>query len=108
VHEVRVNATMFPVLKDSKVLAWAGGSRAPLDVPPGVEFYVDLLKLSKDVSSWGIFGLFQHQQNLQRYSGTYQFRLMISADNASPRRCAINVEYKQDWNTLRAWQVAHP
>jgi hypothetical protein len=105
-HEVRADGSVFAVLEDSKPLAWTGRSAAPLDVPPGVEFYVDLLRLSKNYGGWGIFGLFKHQQDLQRYSGTYQFRLMISADNVSPRRCAINIEYKQDWHTLRAWQVS--
>jgi hypothetical protein len=31
-----------------------------LDVPPAVEFYVDLVKVSKAVSRWGmLFGLFR-------------------------------------------------
>ncbi len=109
-HEVRADGSVSArLIKDSKPLQWAGGSRAPVDVPPGVEFYVDLLKVSKAVSGWGmLFDLFRHQrkENLERYSGTYQFHLMISGDNAPPQTCAINVEYKQDWHTLRAWQAS--
>jgi len=109
--EVRADGTTSVVVKDSKVLQWAGGSRDPLDVPPGVEFYVDLLKLSKHLSGWGmLFNFFkhQHQQALERYSGTYQFHLMISGENAPLRRCTINAEYKQDWETFRAWQAPRP
>jgi len=67
-HQVRADGSLVAVLKDSKVLHWTGGNKKPLDVPPGVEFYVDLLKVSsKDVGAWGTFGLFKHQQTLQRY-----------------------------------------
>lgn len=109
-HELRADGSVSAsLIKDSKPLRWAGVKQnAPLDVPPAVEFYVDLLRVSKAVSGWGmLFGLFRHQrkENLERYSGTYQFHLMISGDNAPPQRCAINVEYKQDWHTLRVWQV---
>lgn len=112
-HEVHAGASQPAVqpavLKDSKVLPWTGRGKKPLDVPPGVEFYVDLMKASsKDPGAWGIIGLFKHQQHLQHYDGTYQFCLMISADNASPRTCAINVEYKHDLSTLHAGQVPHP
>jgi hypothetical protein len=106
VHEVRADGSLHLVLRDSKVLNWAGGSRLALDVPQRVEFYVDLLRVSKDEADWGmIFGLFNDQQKLQLYSGTYRFSLLISGDNASPSTCSMNVEYRQDWNTLRAWQV---
>jgi hypothetical protein len=54
-----------------------------------------------------LFGIFRHQhkEKLESYSGTYQLQLMISGNNAAPQRCAINVEYKQDWHTLRAWHA---
>jgi hypothetical protein len=108
-HEVRADGSVSAsLIKDSKLLRWAGGSKDPLDVPPGVEYYVDLLKVSKAVSGWGmLFGIFRHQhkEKLESYSGTYQLQLMISGNNAAPQRCAINVEYKQDWHTLRAWHA---
>jgi hypothetical protein len=108
-HEVRADGSVSArLLKDSKPLQWAGGSRAPIDVPPGVEFYVDLLRISKAESGWDmLFGLFRHQRKgeLGSYSGTYQFHLMISGDNAPPQSCTINVDYKRDWHTLRAWQA---
>jgi hypothetical protein len=106
IYEVRADNSLHPVAKDSKILQWAGGSIDPRPVPQGVEFYVDLLRVSKARAGWGIIrDLFQNQFKLQGYSGTYQFHLMISGDNASPARCKVNVEYKQDWNTLRAWSV---
>jgi hypothetical protein len=105
-YELRADGSLHRVLKDSKVLQWAGGTLSPLDVAQGVEFYVDLLRVSKEKPGWGmIHGLFTHQLKLQDYSGTYQFHLMVSGDNASPSRCEINVEYKQDWHSLRTWRV---
>jgi hypothetical protein len=106
--EVRIGGTTTPtVLADSKVLSWAGWKFAPIDVPAGVEFYVDLMKVSKHREGWdfSVEKLFADQQNLKHYKGTYRFSLMISGDNAEPTACKVDVEYHGDWNNLRAAQV---
>jgi hypothetical protein len=104
IFELRADGSLHPVTTDSKRLQWAGGSMDTRAVPVGVEFYVDLLKVLKDMAGFGIIhDVFPSQQDLQNYSGTYQFHLMVSGDNAAPARCRINVEYKRDWHTLRAW-----
>jgi hypothetical protein len=106
IYEVRADNSLYRVLKDTKNLQWAGGKVEAISIPQGVEYYVDLLRVSKRTPGWGIIhDLFGNQRKLLAYSGTYQFDLMISADNAGPSICKINVEYKQDPNTLRAWQV---
>ncbi len=106
IYEIRADNSLHPVAKDSKVLQWAGGSVEPRSVPHGVEFYVDLLRVSRVRTGWGIIHeIYPNQQKLQSYSGTYQFHVMISGDKAAPFTCKINVDYKQEWSSLRAWRV---
>jgi hypothetical protein len=106
-HEVRSDGTVQTVIKDSKALAWAGWHFAPIDIPAGVNFYVDLMTVSKAESGWrfSVERLFDSQKKLLDYRGTYRFSLMVSGDNAAPARCEVNVEYNGDWHGLRAWQV---
>jgi hypothetical protein len=106
-HEIRSDGTLQTVIKDSKPLAWAGWQFAPIDIPAGVNFYADLMTVSKAVSGWrfSVERLFDSQKKLLVYRGTYRFSLMVSGDNAAPARCEVNVEYTGDWNGLRAWQV---
>ena len=95
------------VILDSKVLSWEGWKFSSIDVPAGVDFYVDLMRVFKSHSGWdfGVETLFVGQERLEDYRGTYRFSLMISGDNAEPARCELNVEYNGDWHSLRAWQV---
>ena len=79
----------------------------PIDLPKGVEFYVDLMRVSKDYGGWdfSVQHLFADQQSLKSYKGTYRFRLMVTSDNAEPAKCDVDVEYHGDWNNLRATQI---
>jgi hypothetical protein len=94
-HEVRSDGTIETVIKDSKALAWAGWQFAPIDIPSGVNLYVDLMTVSKAVAGWrfSVERLFDSQKKLLDYRGTYRFSLMVSGDNAAPARCEVNVEY---------------
>ena len=106
--EVLPGGNILPTaLDDSKVLAWAGWHFSPIDVPSGVEFYVDVMRVSKHDRGWlfSVEKLFSSQQNLKNYAGTYRFHLMVSGDNAAPAHCEIDVTYNGDWHGLRAVAV---
>ena len=105
--EVQPTGILHPTsLHDSKPLAWSGWTFAPRDIPPAsrVHFYIDLMRVSKHEPGrlFSVEQLFASQTALQKYSGTYRFQLTLTADNAKPATCEIDVTYKQDWNSLRA------
>jgi hypothetical protein len=91
---------------DSKVLSSSGWAFAPRDIPPapGVHFFVDVVKGSKASRGW-IFcveKLFNSQQNLKNYVGTYCFEHTATADNAEVVTRNIYVSYNGDWHNCRA------
>ena len=95
------------VLLDSKQLAWAGVNFLPRDIPKGVNFYVDLVNVSKlpGKKGWHFFiepGLFGEQMEIERYQGTYHFSLVVTSDNAEPATCGVDVTYNGNWEDLSA------
>ena len=102
--EVHPSGTTPTTLHDAMPLAWAGWNFTPRDVPQGVEFYVDLMRVSKQTTGWQISvqQLYASHANLKQYSGTYRFQLTVTADNAFPATCEIDVTYDQNWRNLRA------
>ncbi len=104
VHPVGTTPTS---LHDAKQLSWAGYKFSPLDVPPGVDFYVDILRVSKHEPGLVLCveRLFASQSGLKNYRGTYRFRLLATASNAEPAACEIDVSYDGDWHNLRALNV---
>jgi hypothetical protein len=101
VHNWGNTATAF---NDSMPLPWAGWDFAPRDLPKGADFYVDLMKVSKNDSGWliSVEKLLASHAKLKDYSGTYRFQLLATADNALPVTYEIDVEYHQNWKDLRA------
>jgi hypothetical protein len=99
--------TTSTVFFDSRPLAWAGWKFLPRDVPSGVDFYVDLMRVSKSVPGWkfSVEKLFGNEAALQSYWGTYRFSLVVTADNAKPASCRIDITYNGDWHNLNAVQV---
>jgi hypothetical protein len=99
--------TTSAAIYDSLQLPWAGWHFEPRDIPQGVCFYADLMRVSKHTSGW-IFSVqkkFAIRPDMEHYSGTYRFRVTVTADNAVPAVCEVDVTYKQDWHTLRAVPV---
>ena len=88
---------------DAKPLSWPGWDFTPRDVPQGVDFYVNVFKISKDDPGWfiSVEKLFSNQQKLKDYKGTYRFELLATADNAEPMKFEIEATYSGDWNNLR-------
>jgi hypothetical protein len=101
-------ATTEAPFHDPLVLEWAGWSFVLLDVPAGVSFYVDVLRVLKDQPGWkfSVKYLFTSEEHLVDYRGTYRFHLMVTADNATPASCEIDVTYNGHWQSLRAVPVA--
>lgn len=93
---------------DSRQLAWAGLRFVPVDLPRGLEFYADVLRVSKDAPGWDIsvHHLFASERSLKGYKGTYRFHLVATCDNSEPARCVVDVSYAGDWHNLRAVAVA--
>jgi len=93
--------------RDSIALPWAGDQFGTRDVPRGVEFYVDILWVSKHDPGWRFLveTLFANYIGLQNYGGTYRFHLLVTADDADPGTCAVDVTYSGNWLNLRAAQA---
>ena len=102
--EVLASGTTPSRLHDAKQLGWAGHDFSGLDVPRGVDFYADVVRISKSDPGWkfSVQRLFASQQELVHYRGTYRFYLLGTADNADPSTCEIDVTYDGDWHNLRA------
>jgi hypothetical protein len=103
-HEVHGAVTTPAPLYDSLQMAWAGWNFEPRDIPQGVTFYADLMRVSKRTPGW-LFSVREKLANhaaLPAYSGTYRFQVTVTADNADPAVCEVDVTYNQDWHTLRA------
>jgi len=96
-------------LHDTLPLPWAGWAFEPRDIPPGITFYADVVRVSKNKAGW-IFSAkwVPSDAELATYSGTYRFKVKATADNAATVACEVDVTYKQDWNTLRAVAVGRP
>lgn len=110
--EVHTSGTTATSLYDSMPLAWAGWKFMPRDIPPApdVLFYVDLMRVSKHQSAWLLSTekTFASHAGLKNYKGTYRFQLTVTAENAEPATCEVDVSYSGDWNDLRALSVEKP
>jgi hypothetical protein len=107
IEEVQQSGVTNAPFYDSAPLSWAGWDFAPRDIPPGVEFYCDVFKISKSQAGWllGVEKVLSSQKSLMGYRGTYRFRLLATADNAEPIKYAIEASYNGDWNNLRVVAV---
>jgi len=103
-REVQASGTTPTSFYGSGPLAWEGWEFQPRDIPQGVTFYVDLMKVSKHAAGW-LFSVQKPPSSLKNYSGTYRFQLTLTADDAVPATCEVDVTYTQDWHTLRAVAV---
>jgi len=93
---------------DAKELPWAGYPKdyAPRPIPPGINSYVDVLRISKDDASWHfcVKALFASQDAIKSYNGTYQLSVLATADNAKPVTCTFFVTFTGEYTTLRTYQ----
>jgi len=89
---------------DSLLLGWPGADFAPRDIPRGVDFYVDVVRVSKHNPDFlfCVKEMFGNQAELGNYRGTYRFHILITAENADPAQCTVDVTYHGDWHNLRA------
>jgi hypothetical protein len=101
---VQVSGTTPTSFHDPSPLGWAGWRFTPRDIPRDIPFYVDIMRVSKETPGWliSVQQLFDNQEKLKYYSGTYRFELTATADNAEPVKFSIDVTYAKDWNGLRA------
>ena len=67
--EVHASGLIPTRLYDAKQLAWAGHDFSLLDIPPGVDFYVDVVRVSKHNPGWllSVRRLFSSQKELKNY-----------------------------------------
>jgi hypothetical protein len=104
-EEVHTSGTTSTPLHDSPVLGWPGGKDfAPRDIPRGVDFYADVVHVSKQNSDFlfSVNQILDDAKGLGKYRGTYRFHILITADDADPAQCKIDVTYDGDWNHFRA------
>jgi hypothetical protein len=103
--EVKGTSLGDTVFKDARPISWAGWDFLPRVVPKGVDFYVDVARVSKQTRGWilPLERLFASEENLKSYSGTYRFHLLVTSDNASPFQYSVDVEYNGDWHNFRGW-----
>lgn len=107
-QEVREGKARPAGFYDSLSLPWAGSDFDPRDLPRDVHAFIDVVRFRKDVMAWNFtFRVFSGDRTaLNGYSGTYRFRLVATAENAATAFCEIAVDYRKDWNNLRAWRVS--
>ena len=102
--------TTSTVFFDPRPLAWGAGVKfTPRDVPSGLDFYVDLMRVSRSDAGWNfsVEKSLSNEAALQSYSGTYRFNLVVTADDAKPVSRKIDITYDgQDWQSLSAVQVS--
>jgi hypothetical protein len=94
---------------DPRSLAWGAGWKFnPRDVPYGLPFYVDLMRVSKSETGWkfSVERPLANEAALQTYLGTYRFTLVVTADDAKPASCKIDVTYNGDRKSLSAVPVS--
>jgi hypothetical protein len=107
-EEVQHSGTTPTRLRDALVLGWPGGKDyEPRDIPRGVDFYADLVCVSKHSSGW-IFRVketYASHRDLPNYRGTYRFHILATADDADPAQCMVDVTYDGDWHNFRAVPV---
>lgn len=108
-REVHPSSVKDADFHDSMQLPWVGWSFQPKTIPPPTEVvsYLDLVRVRKNTPGWDFAferQLYSHQK-LKGFRGTYRFRVVATADNAEPTFCEIDVDYRGDWNNLRAWKV---
>jgi hypothetical protein len=105
--EENLSVQLPTVFHDAMPLAWPIWAFRPRDIPKGADFYVNVLKISKETKGWFLCveQTYASHEKLKTYKGTYRFRLLATADGAVPAICDIEITYNQDWNTLRAAQV---
>jgi hypothetical protein len=88
---------------DAMPLAWPRWQFTPRDIPRGVDCYVDVLRISKETEGWNISieRPYGSHDKIPRHKGIYRFQLMATADDAEPFVHELDINYEQDWNTLR-------
>jgi hypothetical protein len=95
------------VMCDSKQLPWAGYDWKPRTIPSGPSFFTDFMHFSRDNDQGWLFicSLFEDQKDpLKKFKGTYRLHLLVTADNANPARCSVDVEYRGEYRNIRAWK----
>ncbi len=104
IREVHPSDTTQASFYDPTAVAWAGSKFSPRDIPRGIPFYVNVVKVSKHTSGWliAVENLYGNEEKLKYYRGTYRFQLTATADNAEPITYEIDVTYNGDWHNLRA------
>jgi hypothetical protein len=100
VHGLETKATPF---WDAMPLSWPLNDYEPRDIPPGPNFYVDLVKISKHGAGWlfGVNQLYSSQSGMTDFRGRYRFHLVATSQNGVSPQLAVDVIYEQDWHTLR-------
>jgi hypothetical protein len=90
------------------LLSWPGGKDfAPRDIPRGVDFYADVVHVTKQNSDFlfSVNAMFADARDLGKYRGTYRFHILITSDDANAAQCRIDVTYDGDWHHFRAVPV---
>jgi hypothetical protein len=97
-EEVHPSGVTSAPYHDAMPLSWPDRDFSPKVVPHGVDFYVDVAMVLKGESGWNIRveKLFGNQEKLKNYRGTYRFKLLATADNAEPKKFAIDITYDGD------------
>ncbi len=104
ITEVHTSGIMPTAFHDPMPLAWPLNDFDPRDVPVGIPFYVNIMRVSKNEPGWmfSVQQMFASHAPLRDYKGTYRLQLTVTADNAKPGKCAVDVSYAGDWHGLRA------
>ena len=105
----RLNPLVINPIRNVDFHNQAGWKFTPRDITPApnVHFYVDLMRVSKHDRGWLISmeQLLPSHGALKDYAGTYRFQLTVTAENAKPATCEVDVTYEGNWKNLRGVSV---
>jgi hypothetical protein len=101
IYQMSNNKVISGNLKhDSAQLSWSGYGFIPLDIPPIVSQYVDIVRFSKDEPGWMFYthpDFYSKDVELKNHQGTYRIDVVVAGDGVAPKTYQINIDYKGDW-----------
>lgn len=91
---------------ESAQIPWSGHSFDGKNLPNGLTAFVDLARFDKSTAGWEFPAEIPVilRDELRTHKGTYDFKILVTSENAKPKCETISVNYEGDWNKVRIWK----
>lgn len=104
VQEIHEGGSKVPTLmNEATPLSWPLNEYGSRTIPPGPDFYVDLVRFFSRAPGWhfGMQNSLSSHEPLKSYRGAFRCHVMASARNAKPARLWIDVKYEGTSQSVR-------